>query len=115
MIRAVSDGCSTFGLELCVCSRGCGSLLTRYDFGTDQLGRTLEKCPKCGPRLLQPKHGAPTTIDARHYKAKVIGKCADCPTVLTWRGTGTHPTRCPPCRKKHERAQDLASYHRRSA
>lgn len=113
VIRAMTE-VSPFALEITTCP-DCGHLLSRYEFGFDWLGRTMSLCPKCGPRLLTVRHGAPVAKHTSIFKTQVIGKCADCPKKLTWRGTGTHPMRCPPCRKKHERVQDLASYHRRSA
>lgn len=111
VIRAVTDCCSTFGLELCVCSR-CNGLLTRYDFGTDDLGRTLERCPKCGPQLLAVRRGAPVANRTKNIPApKMIQGCADCGGWMLWMGF-EKPTRCKVCQQIRARKRDLARYHR---
>jgi hypothetical protein len=37
----------------------CGQTLTRQDFTFDWLGRTIQLCPKCGPKLLATRVGGP--------------------------------------------------------
>lgn len=102
MIRAVTDGCSTFGLELCVCSR-CGVLLTRYDFATDWLGRTVENCEHCGPALLAVRREV-LKEGSRSLPRKPCGKCVDCKTPLSYTAGGI-PLRCKACQKAHRRVE----------
>lgn len=95
-LHVTTDGCSTFALELCVCTR-CKGLLTRYDFNFDELGRTLEICPKCGPALLATRRGA-LVVRSRTLPPKPCGKCVDCRTPLTYTAGGI-PLRCKRCQK----------------
>jgi hypothetical protein len=37
----------------------CGQTLTRQDFTFDRLGRTIQVCKKCGPKLLATRVGGP--------------------------------------------------------
>lgn len=108
MIRATTE-VSAFAMELCTCTR-CGALLTRYDFGTDDLGRTLEKCPRCGPALLQARRGAPLAHARPLAVLKPCGKCEGCGKGLRFR-TGGKPVRCRDCQTKHRRVTQLARYY----
>lgn len=63
---------SPFAQDQCRCSR-CGGLLTRYDFRTDGIGRMVENCERCGPRLLAVRHGVPAAAWAA-LKAPRMGR-----------------------------------------
>lgn len=101
-LHVSTDGCSTFGLELCVCTR-CGALLTRYDFNFDELGRTIENCGHCGPALLAVRRGA-LVVGSRTLAPKSCGKCVDCKTPLTYTAGGI-PLRCKRCQKARRRVE----------
>lgn len=93
------------------CSR-CGGLLTRTAFVTDFLGRTVERCPTCGPRLLVLHVGAPVASRIKHAPVpKMIQGCADCGGWMLWMGF-EKPTRCKVCQKVRARKRDLARYRR---
>lgn len=109
MIR-VSQERSPFAQDLCRCSR-CNGLLSRYDIAFDWLGRTVERCPRCGPTLLHLHVGALRLKRKPAFTAKPCGKCADCPRKLVWRGTGARPTRCASCQRERGRVRDLKYYH----
>lgn len=99
-LHVSTEGCSTFGLELCVCTR-CGALLTRYDFGFDWLGRTIENCAQCGPAPLATRRGA-LVVRSRTLAPKPCGKCVDCKKPLMYTAGGI-PLRCKPCQKTRRR------------
>lgn len=105
LLHAVSDS-NDFSRDLGQCSR-CKGRLSRWDYGTDVLGRTVEDCPVCG------KHPLPITRVAPAVRRRVApnpvrcGKCADCNTDLIYRGTGGIPERCKDCQKERSRVRCL--------
>lgn len=100
---------SPFAQDRCRCSR-CGGLLTRYDFGFDDFGRTVEKCRVCGPALLTLRVGAPLGRTSRSFTPQML-QCSDCPRKVKWRGTGTRPARCQACQRKRENTRCLKRYY----
>lgn len=109
MIQAQTER-SPFAQDLCRCGR-CGGLLSRYDIVFDDLGRTVERCPKCGPALLVLRRGAPVVRAHHVLHAKPAGKCVDCRRPLIWKGAGSYPVRCARCQKERGRVRDLEYYH----
>lgn len=101
---------SALSHDLTVCTR-CRAMLTRYDFGTDDLGRTIERCPKCGPALLAVRRGVPLKQVYTRPEPKMIEGCADCHGWMLWNGTGGKPSRCVECQQRHRRVTQLARYY----
>lgn len=101
---------SQFAQDLTTCSR-CGGLLTRYEFKTDPLGRTVEDCGRCGPMLLILKRGAPRLREKPQGIRSPCGTCKDCPATLYYSMNGVRPKRCPACARERGRVRDLKRYH----
>lgn len=105
---------SAFAYESAPCSR-CGGLLGRNSFVTDYLGRTVERCQKCGPQLMAVHVGAPIASGRRAARNVFIVKpenrhlivlppCA-CGSALKWLGRGRKPSACRRCRASERRAR----------
>lgn len=101
---------SQFAQELTTCPN-CMAILTRYEFGTDHLGRTMSLCPNCGPALLPLRRGAPRLREKPQGIRTPCGTCKDCPATLYYSMNGVRPKRCPACARERGRVRDLKRYH----
>jgi phage FluMu protein Com len=86
----------------------CGHAIGRYDYSCDALGRTIEVCPVCGPRLLILKVGAHRPrkgFDGSSIPKRMADPCVECGETFQCSGVGYMPERCPRCSTARKEAQ----------
>jgi hypothetical protein len=98
---------SEYSHEIALCS--CGRVLTRHDFLTDWLGRTVERCPSCGPKLLLLRrdvalpNGNKAVRNHFAIKERIVLPICHCGKAIKWCGRGAKPIRCYLCRQDARR------------
>lgn len=86
---------SRFSSDHALCK--CGTVLSRHDFDTDYLGRTISLCPSCGPQLVPKRFGAPT-IPRKIPEIKEVRICA-CGQPIVYKSRCAKRDACRDCQK----------------
>jgi hypothetical protein len=115
VIRSSSES-SMYAADTTIC-HVCLHAIGRYDYSCDALGRTIEVCPKCGPRLLILRIGAPKVKkggrDVSLAPRRTNNKCIQCKARFSCSGAGIVPERCPACTEARRVAKGL-EYNRKN-
>lgn len=75
----------------------CGFVLSRHDFDTDDLGRTISLCPRCGPQLVPKRLGTPS-VPRKPRRAEETRVC-DCGESFVVQSRTPECSKCGKCRK----------------
>jgi hypothetical protein len=116
---AINLPVSRFASDSAKCSR-CPTILSRSDYVTDGLGRTVERCPRCGPALLQVRRGVPVApplemtredeTALRSIKDRPSRDCVECgEPFFILKNRGSQAVCSAECRKVRRDRQHIRS------